>query len=361
MNILRPFAVLVSILAISSAFASDSDNQFISANNENIAYTGRISYKNPESLRFTYAGTGATFNFTGTSLKMKAKPESGYFMVSIDGELPFKIGFGVNDSIVNIAECLDNVEHTANIVYAIEGVTKSPEFRGFYIDKEAKLLARPELPSLKMEFIGNSITCGYGIEAENERSPFTYETENHYYSFAALTARALNAQYNVVAKSGIGIYRNYGDSITGSRRCLPALYAQTLYNDSTEMWNFGSYQPDIVCVNLGTNDVSSGIYDKEKLTDAYRKFVKRLRHYYPTAKIVMLSGSMSAGQGLKDICKAMDIVVGEVNSQGDKNVYRFDMSPQTGLLGYGSAYHPSIRQARKMASELTRFLKPLIK
>ena len=50
-----------------------------------------------------------------------------------------------------------------------------------------------------------------------------------------------------------------------------------------------------------------------------------------------------------------------MNSQGDKEVYRFDMSPQTGSLGIGASYHPSMRQHQKMASELTAFLKKLMK
>ena len=37
-------------------------------------------------------------------------------------------------------------------------------------------------------------------------------------------------------------------------------------------------------------------------------------------------------------------------------VYRFDMSPQTGALGYGADYHPSRRQANKMAKELSAYL-----
>ena len=44
-----------------------------------------------------------------------------------------------------------------------------------------------------------------------------------------------------------------------------------------------------------------------------------------------------------------------------EEVYRFDMSPQTGSLGIGASYHPSMRQHQKMASELTAFLKKLMK
>lgn len=97
------------------------------------------------------------------------------------------------------------------------------------------------------------------------------------------------------------------------------------------------------------------------LTEGYRSFVKKLRAVYPHAKLVLLTGSMMNGKPLDDVKKAMDTVVGEMNSQGDKEIYRFDMSPQTGSLGIGASYHPSMRQHQKMASELTAFLKKLMK
>ena len=69
-------------------------------------------------------------------------------------------------------------------------------------------------------------------------APFAYETENHYYSFASLTARALEAQYMVVARSGIGIFRNYNGPYDGNQEtAMPALYKYTNYNDTP---NYGT-------------------------------------------------------------------------------------------------------------------------
>lgn len=97
------------------------------------------------------------------------------------------------------------------------------------------------------------------------------------------------------------------------------------------------------------------------LTEGYRGFLQQLRKVYPSAKLVLLSGSMLNGKSLEDVKKAMDLVVMERQRMGDKEVYRFDMSPQTGSLGMGANYHPSMRQHQKMASELTAFLRKLMK
>ena len=170
----------------------------------------------------------------------------------------------------------------------------------------------------------------------------------------------MNAQHLVVARSGIGIYRNFGAPTSGSKDCLPAMYEQVMFTDPTELWNHSLYTPDVVCVNLGTNDTGDGKYDFGLLTDGYRKFVSHLRDIYPKAKIVLLSGSMLSGKPLDDVKRAMDTVVSERKQAGDSEVYRFDMSPQTGSLGYGANWHPSMRQQQKMANELTAYLKELM-
>lgn len=247
------------------------------------------------------------------------------------------------------------------IFYAIEGYKRLPEFRGFGLDEGCRLLPPPALPVRKIEFIGDSMTCGYGVETTDEKEDFSDETENHYYTYAALTARALKAQHVVVARSGIGIYRNYNGPKTGNADCLPRIYDRTLFGVEDVKWDFAQYQPDVVCVNLGTNDVSTDPYDKTMLENAYRDFYYTLRSKYPEAKIVFLSGCALVGNRLEHIQYAMDGVVRQARLKGDTNVYRFDMSHQTGDLGYGAKWHPSKWQQEKMAGELIAYLRGLMK
>ena len=85
-----------------------------------------------------------------------------------------------------------------------------------------------------------------------------------------------------------------------------------------------------------------------------------MRDHYPKAKIVLLSGSMMGDDALILAKKTMDEVMNEAHKKGDKEIYRFDMSFQTGDLGYGADWHPSVAQHKKMASELIPFLKKLM-
>ena len=65
----------------------------VSAANQYIQYTGRISFTNPEHPAWNYPGTQIIAAFEGTSLKMIAKPGSGYYMAQIDQAEPFKVSF----------------------------------------------------------------------------------------------------------------------------------------------------------------------------------------------------------------------------------------------------------------------------
>ena len=69
----------------------EEEGEFIKPTNKKIQYVGRISFKNPNAPCFTYPGVQINARFEGTSLKMKAKPMSGYFMAQIDGCKPFKV------------------------------------------------------------------------------------------------------------------------------------------------------------------------------------------------------------------------------------------------------------------------------
>lgn len=343
-----------------SLFAETGKGHFVPASDSCIVYMGRVSRTFPDVARFTYPGVSICADFEGTSLKMKTNPASGAYMVEIDNFHPYRIQIGKYDSIITLAEGLPAGVHRVKLMYVIEGYELKPEFHGFYLDEGCRLVHASELPARRIEFIGDSMTCGYGVESENPKDPFTYETENHYYTYAAETARALQAQHLVVARSGIGIYRNYNGPREGNKDCMPVMYEQTLFMNPEEKWNHSLFVPDVVCVNLGTNDTSTKGYDKVLLQNAYRDFVEHLRGIYPKAKIVLLTGSMLNGKGLADVKEALDAVTAERQSQGDMNVFRFDMSPQTGSLGYGAGYHPSRRQHQKMASELTGYLKVLM-
>ena len=328
----------------------------------NIQYIGRICFDNPERPRFTFPGTQINCRFTGRSIRLWAKPKSGYFMAQVDDAEPFKVAMmGERDSVVTIATALPQGEHTLRLMYIIEGYDLKPDFRGYVLDIGARLLAPPALPERTIEFIGNSITCGYGNESIEKTDPFEYETENHYLTYAQQTCRSLDAYAHVVARSGIGVYRSYGGPKEGTPdNVMTTEYEYTNLYDRSERWDFSRFQPQLVCINIGTNDMSTNNYDLKLLKSAYKRFLQQVRSHNPKAKIVLLCGSMLNGKELELVKQTLNEVADESHKNGDKEVYRFDFTPQSGDIGYGASWHPSLWQHQKMAGELTAYLRSLM-
>ena len=358
---LLTFVVLMSI-GMQASTTLPLTGKVICPTDKHIQYVGRICFDNPQRPRFTFPGVQINAGFTGTSLKMIAKPKSGYFMAQIDEAAPFKVSFmGERDSVVTLATALPKGEHTVRLMYIIEGYELKPDFRGFILDNDGTMLDAPALPERKIEFIGNSITCGYGNESVNRGDPFEYETENHYLTYAQLTCRNLGAVAHVTARSGIGVYRSYGGPKTGTpENVMTTEYEYTNLYDRSELWDFSRYRPQVVCINLGTNDLSTNNYDAKLLKQAYKKFLKQVRQHNPKAKIVYLCGTMLNGKELDIAKQALNEVVEEAKKEGDTEVYRFDFTPQNGDIGYGADWHPSIWQHQKMAGELTAYLRALM-
>ncbi len=346
--------LIISLLAAAVIGCTAAEPVHVPPSSPDILYMGRINWSDSLAPEFTYPGTTAMFDFTGNSLAMAASPGSGQFMVELDSLPPFKINFTANDSIMALADSLPDGKHSVRITYAIEGYEHHPHFCGFYLSPGAKLLDAPERGKLRIEFIGNSMTCGYGTEENDPKKGFSYDTENHTLGYAWLTARELDADFNVVARSGIGMYRYYGGPREGTDKTIPDEYDRTLLYQGEHMWNHSSFVPDMICINLGTNDTSLNNYDITLFETAYRKFVAHLREIHPKAKIVLLTGSMMSGKPLADVKGVLDRIAAD-----NDGVYRFDMSPQTGDLGYGADYHPSRLQSRKMAAELSGYLRTL--
>lgn len=363
------FSLAFSAIGVSSLSASQEKHPttlpisgtVVKASHPQIQYTGRVSFAHKDVASFNYPGTTINARFQGSSLKMICRPMTGYFMAQVDGAEPFKVGFNAErDSVVTLATALPKGEHQVKLMYVIEGLFRTPEFHGFVLDKGCSLVEASPLPERKIEFIGNSITCGYGVESIKDSDPFEDETENHWLTYANIVSDSLHAQHTSISRSGIGVYRNYNGPKSGSADNMPWQYEYTLFNKHDEKWDFAKYQPQLVCINLGTNDFSTNNYDAALYEKNYRMFLATVRSKYPMAKIVLLTGPMLGEKENRIQQEILNHICKDANKRGDKKVYRFDFSFQTGDLGYGASWHPSKLQHQKMAGELLPFLRKIM-
>lgn len=242
----------------------------------------------------------------------------------------------------------------SEVQYASSGIL------AFYTDEEAEI--RPtDKKDRKIEFIGDSITCGYGVLGGPE-APFSTETESADDAFAVQCAGALDADYQLVSFSGIGVISRYiepeeNEPLTDV--LMPALYPHTdavlakRYGWRPESWDFSSFCPQVVVINLGTNDDSytRGIREREeRFEEEYCEFVRNIHRRNPGAEIVCTFGVMS-----QRLLPRVEEAVQRLSESGvPVRMHREEPMPPGEVTGCDG--HPSAQRQRKMAESLTGFL-----
>ncbi len=376
-----PFILLAIFMLVrhNSVDLSSFQNSFLDNSSPLIRYEGRI-LATDSSMRMDYPGTRFAIGVEGAGkVYASLKPNAGYYILFVDGkerarinthEAPKVSRLSSMRSLSLVDTCetlrdgadsyfLDSLgegKHEIELMLISEGIFCQPAFYGFEYEGKMSWFALERRPH-RLEFIGNSITCGYGVEAADGNCAFNDSTSNFAKSYAFLTAKVFDAEMMVVARSGIGVYRNYDDKPEGSLRPMPIVYRNFLISEEETQWDFSSYRPDLLIVNLGTNDLSTPGFRMELLDSTYRAFLSELRGNYPDSKIVLLTGCMLHPTPVLDEFRSrLDTIVAERKRMGDEQLFRLDFEPQDGSLGYGADWHPSKLQQQKMADTLIPFV-----
>lgn len=351
------FALLFGMVAfmLGNAYATDT----IPASDNLIEYTGRIDFSNPEVPTFSYSGVSIRACFTGTSIGIIMNDNVGknYYNIILDGKLLDTLRVTTGKKLYQLAANLENTTHEIELFKRTEQEFGKTQFYGFVVDEGKGIVPIVNTKPKLIEFIGNSITCGYGNEGVNGGT-FGPTTENHYMTYAAITSRNFNARHLAVCKSGIGIYRNYDGPAAGNTDCMTNYYTRTFLYDENPKYSFTD-KPDLVCINLGTNDFSTIGGDSAKYVSNYFRLIDTIQSKYTMPDIVCLVGPMMSGATLTKVKKYVQFIADSATKKGKGKVYFFEMSAQTGDLGIGIDYHPTVAQHQRNAQELTDFIKTL--
>ena len=335
--------------------------QLISCKDKHISYEGRILYT-PDAAELMWPGTSVTINFIGTGISgiFKDQDTSNYYNVIIDKDSIYKIQFDTLKKPVPLAEGLPYGKHSLQLFKRTEWDKGKTWFYGFVENSKTKLLKPDKLPKRKIEFFGNSITCGYAIYDSAKDFPYGYY-ENNYDAYAAITARHFKARYHCTAKSGIGIMVSWFPLI------MPEMYNRLDPTDSTSKWDFSKFTPDLVVINLLQNDSwivtmpdneqfkkRFGIKppDESQIVEAYKNFVQTIRSTYPKASIICMLGNM-------DITKKDSpwpgYVQEAVDELHDKKIFTY-FAPYKDTYG-----HPKIKEQITLANGLIKFIDKHVK
>lgn len=294
----RFFFSAVVILLSFNAFA-----EIMPASDSRVTYVGRTLVEGND-VSFDWTGVYFRVAFTGKSLSMRvsdtkwdATPEMAatrhnYFNVWIDAPMsaePHRIIEVA--SLDTIIELIDPAylkaskikEHKVIVQKRTEGEQGKTTVHEFITDAKGVFHQAEPIRKRQLEFIGASYDCGYGVDDTCRLAKFTPETENASRSFPAIISRYFDADYVVIAHSGMGAARNYNSKFAGYH--MPDRYLQTFDMDSTQAtrWNAAEsdIRPALTLIYLGGNDFSVSLQPSyEKFRDGYYRLIRSIKDYY---------------------------------------------------------------------------------
>ena len=286
------------------------------------------------------------------------------FEIRLDGKKTLDARLTAKDAAVTVFEGSEKRDAYVRLIKLNEG---NSLFALREILTDGKISPAPYRP-LKMEFIGDSITCGYGVEGKSEAEMFTTATENAAKAYAFLTAEALGADAVLTCFSGHGIVSGYtaDPAVINAADIVPPYYGKEGRNDFRLPTgkrvheidrDFSTFRPDYIVINLGTNDLSWCGTDEARgklFAQQYAEFLKTVRKNNPESRILCTLGVM--GTGLNGMMQAA--AENYCKETGDRKIRLLMLEEQNAARdGYGSDYHPNEITQRLLAGKVTETIR----
>ena len=314
-------------------------------------FIGRFDRSDPAAARCAWPGAAITLRFTGRAIGVTLTDTgNNWFEVVIDGQHRV-LSLERGTKKYALGEQLSDGPHDLLLYRRTEPSFGETAFNGFDLDAGA-YLPGPPVPKRRIEVIGDSISAGYGNEG-TLAWPFEPGTENHYLTYGAITAREVGAELYTEAWSGIGLIRNYDGTTQGT---MLERYPRILPEQASSRWDFSSFTPDVLLINLGSNDFAKGD-PGQAFETAYEAFVGELRAHYPKARFYLAIGPTLSGSSYEQAEAYLTSVIAARARLGDSDLALLTFAVQDAKSdGLGCDYHPSLKTHRKMADKLVATL-----
>ncbi|MGN0282262.1 MAG: SGNH/GDSL hydrolase family protein [Prevotella sp.] len=332
------------------AFASAADKQ-VKASDKNISFVGRTETLPDGGVRYDWVGTYMKTRFTGGRIGVVvSETGTSYYNIIIDGKVTKKIKItGKEPQTIMLVEKMSKGEHELMLQKCTEGEYGCTTIHALVVDNSATL--SPVEPKKRLiEAYGDSYTCGYGTEGQSAKERFKLETENCNKAYACIIARYFDADYRLIAHSGFGMVRNWGDKKQRSDDNLSTRYTQTYDQFASTPFDYNQRRPDIVTINLGTNDFSpTAIPEAKDYVEAYIKMIETISARYDNVPILCITPHSS-----NEYLRAAIKLLKERTANRYANVHF--ANPMNNIVNdnvdLGSDWHPNYQGQRKIAMTL---------
>ncbi|NOU27779.1 MAG: SGNH/GDSL hydrolase family protein [Polyangiaceae bacterium] len=332
--------------------------------------------------RLSWPGAQIRAKFKGTEVKASFRETGGagvttfsQYIILIDGKVTKTLKLKDGPTIDEVlATGLEDAEHIVSVYRKTETTFGTTSFEGFTFSGGGSALPI-ERPSRRIEFIGDSITAGYGVDAlgpydkdfpgdapnglppgpatagcwkddarivtpadEATAAQLKVDLENASNSYGAIMGATLNAEVSLVGWSGKGLVRNLQPTDTET---FPGLYDRAFAGSASPKWDFSKWTPDLVVVNLGTNDFFAGDPGATFGT-AYETLLKRIRANHANAWIYAVIGPMVFGDGRTGSLNYIkEGAVKRLNTAGDAKIKAIEVfHAPLDLSKVGCGFHP---------------------
>ncbi|MCD7891885.1 MAG: GDSL-type esterase/lipase family protein [Ruminococcus sp.] len=325
-----------------------------------------------EVLKLIMSASGCEFRFTGRKLKIAIGCDEG-----CPHELLPRVAVLVDGKIVVkkvISSCRESftVFRSSKIRTVSVRIIKLSEAafaaaNVFPVVTEYDEFIEPTCEkSLKIEFIGDSITCGYGVDDSNVDGIFSTCAENAMKSFAYLTAELLDADYSMFSASGYGVISGCThDGMQNFPERIPPFYESLGFSKfavdgyvlpQNILWDFSKFVPDAVVINLGTNDHTYCLDNplhRQEFEDGYLDFLRTVRRCNPHVELFCMLGIMKTAlfPQVQNACRRF------AAETGDRKIHTLEFECQDGTLGFTMNWHPSEDTHRLAAERAAEFMR----
>lgn len=351
------FILFIFSFLIISCQKEKKETEYI-AGNHAIQYNGRIEKINDSAVALIGSTSNVQLKVTGDSCTLFiSNDHQDHSFVAIEVNREYKGRFKVDGNPIEL-KLSSSDSSEVKIFKATEASTGDVIFNKIIAEN---LLEIEDENAPLIEFIGNSITCGMGAQIDEIPCDTAewYDQHNAYLAYGPRTSRSLNLDFRLSCVSGMGMYRNWNDE---DQPVMPDVYENLRLNDDATKASDLTRKPAIVCIALGTNDLSLGDGEKErsefsqdKFVTNYIQFVEMIFNHFPKTKVTLLTSPMVGEKEQKILLESLQIVKDHFS---EKPVFLFEFEK---MEPNGCGGHPDIEDHKKMADQLTPFIKDILK
>lgn len=309
------------------------------------------SFWEDNAIVLPWVDAGFTFSFQGQGAVIGFAPyqteQPVYLRVFVDEAYSFRFAVTNGSEKISLDGLDETAVHTVKVLMVVRG---EPLYvNDIRLVGDEMVVCEKPAQKLRIAFVGDSITCGYGVLGPNGPCYYTYEQDSTR-SYAYMTAEKLGAEVFASASSGKGFVAN----CDGNREdlLLSQGFRQKTLTDG--VWDHQSYVPDVFVINVGTNDACGGITDEEWIPAAVA-FMEEVRAAFPKVPIIYCYGMMD-----KTKLGAAEKAVAIFNEKDGNAWFLPTASVYDNEYEIGAVGHPNTHAAERVSDELSALIRNVL-